>query len=72
MKVILCLPARRLIVEQKPVDQMILEAVLEVKKLPSTREASLVVTKLEEALLWLREDEARKRKAAQESGVGIR
>lgn len=57
---------------EMPIDQMILQAVLEVKKLPNTREAALVVTKLEEALLWLRENEARLRKAAQEQGVGIR
>jgi len=36
----------------------ILSAIVEAKTLPRSREASLVVTKLEEAYLWAKEAEA--------------
>lgn len=56
----------------QPIDQVIHEIILELKKTTGTRETSIAITKLEEALMWWKRHEELRKEQLKASGVGMR
>lgn len=54
------------------VKDLIVEALEKVGKETSTREASLVITKLQEALMWYNQHKTEQKAKLEASGVGVR